>query len=247
MNQSIFDKEAYVQNFINFFAYFSQIYKSAKETYRKELFRFFEVLATQYRAIKKIEEEFNHCFAVNFNLIEIFRPDEVKLTRILAELLNPKGTHGQKETFLKLFVKKIYKNDITERIDYETAEIKIEFETAKGRIDLLIEFFDLSKKRKRAIAIENKPWAGEQENQLQRYADYLKDRYQDYLLVFLSTEGRAPKTLNEREELEKEGKFLIISYDKFLKDWLKECVRFCEAEKVRIFLKDLIAWIEKHF
>jgi len=58
-----------------------------------------------------------------------------------------------------------------------------------------------------------------------------------------------PESLDtkQREKLEKAGKFIILSYNKFLKNWLKNCIKLCEAEKVRIFLKDFIAWIEKYF
>jgi hypothetical protein len=43
--------------------------------------------------------------------------------------------------------------------------------------------------------------------------------------------------------LESEGKFLIISYRKEIKDWLGLCCQACRADKVRSFLKDFIDYV----
>jgi len=252
--------EEYSENLNKFFTALSQTYKSAEEGYKKELQHFFEVLGTQYRIVKKVEDEFNYRFGIKFNLVEIFKPDEERISGIIAELLKPNGSHGQREVFLKQFLRKISdeidkvktqreeENWLRKEYKWDEIEIATEVDIEKGRIDILIKLSDSG-----AIAIENKPWAGEQGSQLQRYVDYLENKYgrekKNYLLIFLTTEGRKPESLDnkKREELEKAGKFVVLSYNKFLKNWLKECIKLCEAEKVRTFLKDFITWIEKYF
>ena len=253
MGEITYTSEEYLRNLDTFFTLISQTYQNAEKTYERELYHFFEVLAGQYRLIKKWEDEFNYYFGTKFNLIKIFKPDEVRISNVIAELLNPKGSHGQREVFLKCFLSEIYNllkkeelNWLTNEYKWGKVKVTTEVDIGNGRIDIFIELPEAG-----AIVIENKPWAGEEESQLQRYADYLKNKYanKNYLLIFLTTEGREPVSLDrsQREELEKEGKFVVLSYNKFLKNWLKECAKHCEAEKVRTFLKDFIAWIETHF
>jgi len=253
-----FSPEEYSENLNKFFVTFSQIYKNKDETYKKELRHFFEIITTPYKILKEVEDEFNYRFAVKFNLMEIFKPDEPKISGIIAELLNPKGTHGQKNIFLECFIDQIKKELqilqdkipqqhtkwLEENVDWENVSVATEMDIKNGRIDIVINLSEF-----KVIAIENKPWAGEQEDQLQRYVDYLEKETENYLLIFLTNEGKMPESLDtkQREKLEKAGKFVILSYNKFLKNWLKNCVKLCEAEKVRIFLKDFIAWIEKYF
>ena len=96
--------EEYFRNLNDFFTTLLGIYQNAEKAYARELYHFFEVLAGQYRLIKKWEDEFNYYFGTKFNLIEIFKPDEVRISNVIAELLNPKGSRGQREVFLKCFL-----------------------------------------------------------------------------------------------------------------------------------------------
>ena len=234
----------------------------AEKSYKRELEHFFEVLKNQYRLVEAVEEEFNLQFGASFNLIEIFQPDEIKLSAIIAELLNPRGTHGQKSIFLRCFVEKLKevfeKENIKKPLLWletslafcETAQVLTEVNIRKGRIDILVKFGKESSFLG-VIAIENKPWAGEQEDQLKRYAEYLRNSsdYPNYLLIFLTEEGRDVYSLEkeEKERLKAEGKFFELSYNHFLKEWIKECIKECKADKVRFFLKDFLFWIKKNF
>jgi len=268
MLEPVFSSEEYFKNLNNFFTSLSQIYKNAEEAYKKELHHFFEVLKNQYKLVETVEEGFNLRFGANFNVVEIFQPDEVRLSKVIAELLNPKGMHGQKETFLKCFIKKlkeIFKEvGLKEPLSWlkenlafrEIIEVFTEVDIGKGRIDILVKF-GRGTSGYEAIAIENKPWAGEQKNQLKRYVEYLKNssEYSNYLLIFLAEEGREAYSLGkdekerrkEKERLKAESKFLELFYNRFLKEWIKDCLKECEAEKVRLFLKDFLFWIEKNF
>lgn len=61
----------------------------------------------QIRQIKKYVERISRITGERFNIFNILDVEsyEVRLhSRLLAEILNPQGTHGQKDIFLKLFV-----------------------------------------------------------------------------------------------------------------------------------------------
>ncbi len=170
----------------------------------------------------------------------------------MAELLNPKGKHGQKELFLKEFIKSLKglvsnSETLIGLENLTSAKVSSEHSTPYGRIDILIEF-----PNRVAIAIENKPWAGEQSEQLQRYVRWLEETYTyegRYLLVFLTGTKREATSISEslKNQLKEEGKFLETSYGELLKPWLLKCVKECESDKVRWFLKDFVSWIEENF
>lgn len=110
--------------------------------------------------------------APDFSLMDWLKNDELALSRYLRFLLSPDGTHGQSALFLKGFLSLIEKSGHDSpvatgdkvRVDYE---VTIE----NGRkIDLLLTSSE------GVIAIENKPWAADQENQLRDYALWLNKR-----------------------------------------------------------------------
>lgn len=118
----------------------------------------------------------------------------------LAELLNPRGSHGQKDIFVQLFIKRLIGNDtpfdtINARVDVEK-HIGFISEDKKngGRIDLCI-----NDKKGNEILIENKLYAADQENQLVRYSNYNKDA----TLFYLCLDGRKASEKSCGEHYEK--------------------------------------------
>ncbi len=146
----------------------------------------------------------------------------------LYALLNPKGEHLQGTLFLELFLKKINCEGL---INLDSAFIIVErhigivdcnYETG-GRIDLVIE-----DKHGNAILIENKIYALDQPNQLQRYhtfgAKYHNQNDRKFKLVYLTLDGAKPKGCTIGK-LEKEAidKITCLSYKKDIICWLEEC------------------------
>ena len=133
---------------------------------------------------------------------------------ISGDLLNPMGSHGQGDTFLRLFV------DQLGIAEFEPASARLELEyhigtvTEKsgGRIDIVI----LDGKN-HAIFIENKIHAGDQERQLQRY----RERNAQAHLFYLTLQGDLPSGFTE-ESLEK-IRAVRISYATDIRDWLVAC------------------------
>ena len=178
------------------------------------------------RAEKEAQGEFFNVFSV----LGVER-DEVRThSAFLAELLNPKGSHGLKDAFLKLFVKEMSLDAIEDKskLKTETATVRKEFCVGKkdvenetgGDIDILIEFSNPNY----AIVIENKIDAGDQEVQLARYHNYVKENYdENFTLFYLTKEGYEPSDWSTGKETDKHY-WRCISYARDIKAYLEKCL-----------------------
>lgn len=84
--------------------------------------------------------------------------------------------------------KSVTENDII------SAAIYREYQTKYGRLDFLIEY-TTKDNCKNAIVIELKVWAGERENQIDRYFEYLaNEQYSNYDIFFLTPTGYEAST-----------------------------------------------------
>lgn len=220
----------------------------------EDILRFLHDLEFRYRIVKNIKKKVDKYLAPDFNLVSITNPEENDISRFIALLLNPKGEHGQGDMFLRKFLEVLRQNlphklDKFDNLDdLEEATVETEFPTPENRrIDILIRLPN----NRFGVGIENKLGGEDQKNQLRDYNSYLKKTFgQDYVLIYLTCDGREPSedsiSESEREELKKEGKLITISYRKLLIPWLQESLKECEADKVRWFVKDFISWIEEN-
>jgi len=168
-----------------------------------------EVLDYQYRKLKERD---------NFNIFSILlNPfDEVKLhSRFIFELLNPKGRHGYGTLFLEKFL---------EILEIELMNLDgIRVFNERKKIDILIE------NNNKAIVIENKVWAPDQDKQLMRYYDKMEaEGKKDVWLIYLTPHGKRPSKesigdLNKRIDIEKNLK--LISYEEDIKQWIGLCLQ----------------------
>jgi hypothetical protein len=133
---------------------------------------------------------------------------------MLGDLLNPKGTHSQGDTFLRLFVTQMG------IADFDTASARLELEhyigpvtdKSGGRIDIVI-----SNNQGRTIFIENKIGAADQKDQLRRY----RQRNAQADLFYLTLHGEMPSGFDE-VSLE-EVRATRMSYATDIRDWLMAC------------------------
>lgn len=187
--------------------------------------------------------------APGFNALEILYPDENRLSSVIGMLLDPEGEHGQKDVFLKLFLEKTHieipfkKGSRTIRgLEVSTNLI----ENCQRRIDILIDFGNFG------LAIENKPWAVDQKDQLADYESYLCRRYKNnYILIYLSGDGSDPgeqstSSTQKAEIQHRNGKIKVVSY-KYLGEWVESCIDKCHSSRVRFFLEDFKNYIQKKF
>ncbi len=215
------------------------------EIYRRKLEHLFSNLIYRYRLLDEIRSYTNRYLAAEFNLIELLVTREEDISRIIAALLDPRGGHGQGSVFLEIFLEKL---GISTDRDVQEATIRREV-TIDGsrRIDILIEFSDGF-----MLGIENKPWAGDQRNQIEDYADFLERLTGgNYKILFLGGYRKKPSewsiSRDKRLRLEQQGKLVYKSYADLLLSWLKECLKESESDKVRWFIRDFITWIENNF
>jgi hypothetical protein len=133
---------------------------------------------------------------------------------MLGNLLNPKGSHGQGDVFLRLFLNLMG----IANFDMDSARLELEYhigtvtDKSGGRIDIVI--LDGSGN---AIFIENKIYAGDQENQLRRY----RQRDQRAHLFYLTLHCTLPSGFTE--ETLREINVTCISYATHIRDWLAAC------------------------
>ncbi len=228
------------------------------ELLRREGDAFFDGLAYHDRIWREVKKKLNVHLAGDFSVFDYIQPNENALSRIIADLLDPEGAHGQDATFLKLFLAMLRngddKNEIPsdEKCDFQNVDIVCEALTTSisnrlRRIDIRI-----SLGQGFGIGIENKPWAEEQKDQLADYWEELRKKYGgNFLLCYLCPGGAKPKTLlpAEQDILEKGGQleqFKILYYSEHFCGWLEQCIKETQADKVRWFLKDFLAYIQTH-
>ena len=138
---------------------------------------------------------------------------EVTHSAIIAGFLNPKELHGQGDKFLKLFLSVI--GDET-GLDTKNSSVYTEFSNDDGRIDILVE-----DDRNKAIIIENKIYAGDQNEQLKRYDHFASKKYRNgYSLYYLTLEGG-----NASEQSAKDAKYRCISYSRDILNWIEQSIK----------------------
>ncbi|PKG52343.1 PD-(D/E)XK nuclease family protein [Olleya sp. 1-3] len=176
------------------------------------------------KKVAEISKKYQHLAEAsgsNFNVFKVINvtTDEVRLhSRFIAELLNPEGSHGQQDVFLKLFTE-IYKIEI----DTKGATVEVEkhvgtvTDTTGGFIDIFI-----SDNRGRAITIENKIYASDQKSQLLRYYKHNENNL-FYLTLFGNEPAKYSYEFDDKNKLDPEKDFKLISYKYDIKDWLVAC------------------------
>ena len=175
----------------------------------------------------------------DFNIFSILRNeyDEVNLhSKFIVELLKNKN-YGKK--FIEIFLGKLE----IQVFNYENINIFSEYSKGiNGRIDILLEF---SKgKEKKAIIIENKIYAEDQIEQLNRYyysminKNYSNDELE---IVYLTLDGSEPnkESIKGLTKEEKE-KIIIISYKENIIEWIDVCIK--EVAEVPIIRETLIQY-----
>ena len=95
-----------------------------------------------------------------------------------------------------------------EKINHSDIRIKREEYAESRRIDLFISY-----KKDFAIIIENKIYAGEQDNQLDDYyQNKKKDNYKNLYMIFLTPSGYEPYTLSEESKKELGNNFQTLKH-----------------------------------
>ena len=234
--------------------------------------RFFAELTPRLNTARALERELDRKLAQRFNVLDYLRDDELGLSRIIADLLNPKASHGQGALFLRTLLTDLDRSKEARDwprwpdLDETLISVVVERVIPDGRrIDVSVEIVSDDGER-HGLAIENKPYAGDQKNQVRDYLNYLKGEYGDrFLLIYLSPTGEGPSEESvKRKELDEwKDRFAIMPYhrgqeeqaDGFeafrirhsFAEWLGECQKCCEVDRLRWFLRDAEIFCQRTF
>ena len=214
----------------------------------QQFFREVENICTREQAL----QEERHRKGENYNLFSILNIEryELKHSALIANLLDPKGSHGCGDAFLRAFFEIALKERAYPFEDCTHLHSYTEYYTGPiagdtgGRIDILVE----SKSSHYGLIIENKIYAGDQDKQLTRYDNYGKETFgaDGYLLVYLTLYGYdASKESTATKSAEEVG-YLRLSYAEDILRWLEQCVRLADNKPlVRESLNQYIRTIKQ--
>lgn len=191
-----------------------------------------ENLLEKTQIIKNKYDDLAEYTGENFNVFNILRLDEKELmhSAFIANLLNAKGNHGQKDVFLKLFINEIkglFSESESKEIilaEFNTSQSfsieeehigRVDYELGVGgRIDIVV------KSGRQQILIENKIGAGDQEAQLFRYYNH----YKESPIIYLTPFGDEPSD-GSKGQLENNKDFICISYEIHIVNWIEQCIK----------------------
>ena len=171
-----------------------------------------------------------------YNVFNVLGVDNMELSHsaFLAALLDPDGSHGMQDAFLKAFIDTIAHGGTKPELDTAHAKVYTEYnignitETTGGRIDILItdrsetgSGKDSGKDSGHAIIIENKIWAADQPNQLVRYHNFAPEA----ALLYLTLNGDEPSAQSRGTLNAQDGGYQCISYRSDIIDWLRQCAQ----------------------
>ena len=175
-----------------------------------------EALLAQVSVLMDKHEALANASGQSFSLFAILgrETDEVRThSAILAELLDPNGSHRQGAVFARLFAKRV---DIDGE-GIEHAHVQREVMIANdSRADILMRIGETR------IVIENKIHADDQPEQLERYDAYAK-QWPNGKVLYLTLHGDEPSEYSLGEL--PPGEVSCISYERDVLEWLDDCIK----------------------
>ena len=159
---------------------------------------FFSDLKPRLGAAKKLERELNRHLAHRFNVFQYLRTDEIGLSRIIADMLDSNASHGQGTAFLRTLMERLEERSYWPggiEVDASSLAVCTEFNTTGNRrIDIAVRFKD-TRGTPHCIAIENKPYADDQDDQIRDYLHFLNVEYEGrFILIYSPPSSQGPSS-----------------------------------------------------
>ena len=192
---------------------------------QEEYQKFFDEFEKAYKEYENKVKERRARGIHDYNVFDVLETKEVKHSKFIASLLDPKGLHYQGDLFLREFINACGISDFG--LDTSNAQVFREYEN----IDIYIT--DGNKH----IIIENKLWTGDHDEQIARYIQAIVDEqkeqneiYERILVLYLTPFDDEIKSLGGIDEVGKDylklGQnqvaFRHISYKNEILNWLNE-------------------------
>lgn len=172
----------------------------------------------------------------DFNLFKItgIQSDEVKICRVLAEIIDPMGSHNKGVFFLRTFAENVLRIDMDED-EIATARVYVEYHTvADRRIDIAIVT------NKRFIPIEVKIFAEDQNRQCKDYYEFANSQKkpEESKVYYLTLDGHLPQKggtigltpIEHNNFLVGYEEIVAISFKRDICFWLESCLEEPEIE-----------------
>ena len=229
-----------VQDISQFISDYQQRFYVNNSDYLQDFQTSFSRLKTEFTKIKKEAGIRAVTEAPDFNIFYLMgmTRDEVRThSAMLANLLNPNGSHGQGVLFLGTYIdycKDKYLNFPlnTEELDTGRWSAHAEMTTRHGRLDVVI----MNPTIGYLCLIENKVDAYEQPKQLQRYWSWMESRYREFpiqALIFLTIKGYEATTAWDFP-------YYRLSYNKDIAAWLENTILEIQAPIVKVIVEQYL-------
>lgn len=179
--------------------------------------------------------------APSFNALRFLRTDEHGLSRILADVLDPDGSHGQGAAFLEEFLRLVWpEHSVKAQGATVTVESRTDRITAnRRRLDIRLQFG-----RTGVLGIENKAWdAVDQPGQVGAYLEQLSREHVNHRLIYLTRYDSEPPHPDSLGSIDPGSRLLCLGF-RDLVPWLERCAAQARNERVRSFLVDFTTFIE---
>ena len=138
-------------------------------------------------------------------------------SKIIFYLLTRESSPDGHDDFLKLFLRQLGIDE--DHVQDKWTPFREKY-FDNGRIDFVIE------SRRFCIAIEMKIDAGDGTRQLERYEEFCKNRNKEYLIFYLTLNGREP-TKRSMGNMNP-ARLRLISFEKTIDAWLNDCLNSVE-------------------
>lgn len=197
-----------------------------------------------YAMEQKARKRFQARLAPDFGLLDYLREGEMALSEYLALLLDPQGSHGQGDLYLREFVQldAIRQHaDWLESMLQPPLQVCTEFALPGGRrMDIYLHCARFG------LAIENKPWAADQDLQLHDYACYLDQRYRSgqWLLIYLCNDDISEQSLPANTNERLTSRVIQLTFYQ-LAAWLEDCALRTQAPAVKVFVEAMARFVRE--
>jgi hypothetical protein len=157
-----------------------------------------------------------------FNIFDVLKSthNEIRHSNVLAWLLDPKGSHGMQELFLRRWLMRVYYEsdegnaNYLDPVEIDTVPFKlVEIRREWKHIDLLVKIVT-EKGEQWIVCIENKIQSWQSEKQLEGYRKQVNSAFETARQFFIF--------LTVREEEPEDAAYVVGTYDQ-VSSTLKEC------------------------